>query len=210
MLRDARAHKHTHTHKYNPQVKAQKLFTCLCVHTHSLAQQEFIWWIWESPNCWEFVMFCLFMSIKSLVYAGVMYRGLCMWWSVSVSVSVVICFAFIFNNFASCFCFFFCFPISRKFIHPRIKCPVLRMVTLTAMTVTPCSFLCVASVFISGLWRCATCCWIMFFLLCDLKIKGVVRKRSHACLSLDQQKKKAARLQFVTDWVIHCTLSNIN
>lgn len=131
-----------HTSIHTPIQSAKKcsvfmhMCVCVCVYTHSLAQQELIWWIKKGPSRREFVMFCLFMSIKSFVYAGVMYHGPCMWWS--------ICFAsFFFFYFASCFCLLFCFPICRKLIHPWIKCPVWRIVTLTIMTVTPRSFLCV-------------------------------------------------------------------
>lgn len=74
---------HTSVHtqmRADPRIKVQK---CTVVYTHtrrhtrlcayslcSLTQQEFIWWIRKGPSCWEFVMFCLFMSIKSLVLCG--------------------------------------------------------------------------------------------------------------------------------------------
>lgn len=69
---------HTSVHtqiRGHPRIKAQKctvfLHMRLCAYSlYSLTQQEFIWWIRVGPSCWEFVMFCLFMSIKSLVLCG--------------------------------------------------------------------------------------------------------------------------------------------
>lgn len=67
---------HACTHaelRVDPQIKPQECTVILYARTythsslHSPTQQEFIWWIRKGPSCWEFVMFCLFMSIKSLV-----------------------------------------------------------------------------------------------------------------------------------------------
>ena len=89
-----------------PHTRSKNKKECTVItHTHvvslySLTQQEFIWWIRKS--CWEFVMFCLFMSIKSLVL-----RRCCVALAAHVAINL-------FFSFCLCVFFFFFAPLSAE------------------------------------------------------------------------------------------------